>query len=266
MSNSDVRQAILDHLRSGGHVTLFLDYDGTLVPIAPTPEEAVPDADLLNLLRQLSLKPSLRTVILSGRPLEDLEHMIPMRGIIMAGLYGVETRMGDSMMIRGPTRDGTRDSIVRVREGWARLAGGLSGFLLEDKGQAIAIHTRWADPEQADHVLAAARELAADMIDRQAFRILDGHRYVEVAPASADKGETVDWLLTNYPIADDLAVGFGDDNKDELAFAALHRRGGLAIGVGHRYELQGVDGRVETPEEVRGWLRSFIDETQNPNP
>ncbi len=264
MRSSELKHAILTHLRRAGHLTLFLDYDGTLVPIAPTPPEAIPDEDLLDLLSSLALNRSLRTVILSGRPLDELEHLLPVDGLILAGLYGVEMRMGNNTVLRQPRRDTARDSLAQLRNGWVKLAGGLSGFLLEDKGQALALHARWADADQARHVLAAARDLATDLLDVQAFRILDGDRYIEVAPASADKGETVGWLLDQFPIERDLPIVFGDDNKDDAAFDAVHRHGGWAIGVGHRYPLPGVDARLESPAGVRGWLRALLDPSQAP--
>ena len=43
MSEAEIRQAILHHIKGGRHLTLFLDFDGTLVPIAPTPAQAIPD-------------------------------------------------------------------------------------------------------------------------------------------------------------------------------------------------------------------------------
>src|SRR5512135_2820995 len=137
MNNGEIKQTILAHLREHGHVTLFLDYDGTLVPIAPTPAEAVPDAELLDLLRFVAERPALRAVILSGRPLEELHRMLPVHGLILAGLYGVEMLMGDNTVLREPSRDSRRESIVELRKSWTQLTGGLNGFLLEDKGQAL---------------------------------------------------------------------------------------------------------------------------------
>jgi trehalose 6-phosphate phosphatase len=258
-SNEAVKQSVLTHLRNAGHLTLFLDYDGTLVPIAPTPPEAVPDDELLELLGRLAASPPIRTVILSGRPLEELQHMLPIEGLIFAGLYGVEMQVGENTLLRQPPRDASRDTLRRLRTGWVKLAGGLSGFLLEDKGQALALHARWADAEQASHVLSAARDLATDLIDIQSFRILDGDRYIEVAPQSADKGETVNWLIDQFPVERDLAVAFGDDNKDDAAFEAVHSHAGWAIGVGHRYPLPEVDARLEASEDVRIWLKEFLD-------
>jgi trehalose 6-phosphate phosphatase len=259
MNSSEVQQAILAHLREAGHATLFLDYDGTLVPIAPTPAEAVPDEDLLDLLVRLCTRASLRTVVLSGRPLRDLQRMLPVQGLMIAGLYGVEMQMADGAVLFKQPGDGRAESMTRLREKWTQLADGLEGFLIEDKGEALALHARWAEAMQAKHILDAARSQALEIIHSQDLRILDGDRYVEVAPASADKGRAVDWLLTHHPIDRDLPVGFGDDNKDEAAFVVIQNYGGYAIGVGHRYELPGVDTHIEGPEQTREWLRSFLD-------
>jgi hypothetical protein len=54
MSPPAMIEILLRRLRSAEHLVLLLDYDGTLVPFAPTPELAVPDEDLLALLRALA--------------------------------------------------------------------------------------------------------------------------------------------------------------------------------------------------------------------
>jgi trehalose 6-phosphate phosphatase len=258
MSKDNIQEAIIAHLRGQGHLTLFLDYDGTLVPIAPTPAEAIPDPPLLVLLDALCAAPALRTVILSGRPLLDLQRMLPVKGLTIAGLYGVEMQMADGNVLLKEPGDSRLESMAQLRERWAQLAGGLEGFLIEDKGEALALHARWAEAMQAKHILEAARSQALEIIHAHDLRILDGDRYVEVAPANADKGRAVDWLLTHYPVDRDLPVGFGDDNKDEAAFAVIQQLGGYAIGVGHRYELPNVDARLDGPAQTRAWLHSFL--------
>ena len=259
-SERSIRDAVLSHLQSGGRLTFFLDYDGTLIPIAPTPAEALADAALLQLLAQLAGTVVIRTVILSGRPLADLRKMLPVRGLILAGLYGVEMQMGDIALVRAPAGAQSREIVSQVRGIWARLTDGLPGFMLEDKGLALALHARWAARDDAERIVDAARDAALEVIRSRPFRLLGGDRYIEIAPAMADKGETVDWLLSEYPVRLDLPVVFGDDNKDDAAFAAVKRRGGYAIGVGHRYPLPGIDARVETPEMARDWLRNFVDD------
>lgn len=258
MPRTDIQEAILSHLADGGHLTLFLDYDGTLVPIAATPAEAMPDRQLIGLLTRLGKVRSIRTVILSGRPLKDLRRMLPVGGLILGGLYGLEIQLGDQTILREPDRKGHRRSLVMIRDRWSKLTSGLTGFFLEDKGQAVALHARWADAKQAEQVLAAARSAATGLVDDDSFCILEGDRYFEIAPRNADKGASADWLLNGYPIARDLDVAFGDDNKDEMVFATVQRRGGFAIGVGHRYPLPDVDARLESPDAARSWLHSFI--------
>ena len=54
-------------------LAILTDLDGTLIPFAPTPEEAVPDSKLLELLQSLVVLPGLHLVVVSGRPRDVLE-------------------------------------------------------------------------------------------------------------------------------------------------------------------------------------------------
>jgi trehalose-phosphatase len=92
--DSNILARILRHLHAGGGLVLFLDYDGTLVPIARTPAEAQPDGALLALLADLARAPAFDTIVLSGRPLSSLQAMLPVPGLTLAGTYGVEIRDG----------------------------------------------------------------------------------------------------------------------------------------------------------------------------
>ncbi len=157
MSEPGVLQTILRHLHGGGHLSLFLDYDGTLLPIAPTPEEAAPDGPLLELLNKLSQNPHIRLIVISGRPLEILRAWLPIHPIVLAGIYGAEIEIENTMLLRGISVDRCRPTIAKVQATWRRLIENREGFFLEDKGLAIALHARWAQTEEAHSVLEAAR-------------------------------------------------------------------------------------------------------------
>ncbi len=88
--------------------------------------------------------------------------------------------------------------------------------------------------------------------------MIDGHRFIEVAPLAADKARAVNRLLPEDETLGILAVYFGDDDKDEDAFPAIHRRGGLCIGVGDRYPLALSDEHLASSDVVRDWLRKII--------
>jgi len=177
--DSNILARILRHLHASGGLVLFLDYDGTLVPIARTPTEAQPDDALLALLADLARAPAFDTILLSGRPLASLQGMLPVPGLTLAGTYGVEIQRDGKVMTRGVDAFQIRPIVEQVKSEWGRLTDGRDGFLLEDKGLAIALHARWAEPAEAGLVLETARAAAMLVLPADNFRILRGDRFLE---------------------------------------------------------------------------------------
>ncbi len=243
-------------MQRGGRLWLFLDYDGTLVPIAPSPDEAQPDAALLELLAHLARAPAIRTAILSGRPLSALKGMLPGPGLILAGVYGVEIQMRDGSVQRRIEPGELRSAIEQVKAAWTDLIDRRSGFLIEDKGCAVALHARFASETDAEAVLPRAKLAASRLMPADRCRLLGGDRFLEVAPAAAHKGEAVEWLLDHGGLTDALPVYFGDDDKDEEAFATVRQRGGIPIGVGSRKLAHALE-YLPSPEAVRAWLEQI---------
>lgn len=257
LTPADLAERLSRHLKLGGQLWLFLDYDGTLVPIAPTPDQARPDADLLRLLADLARRPGLRVAIVSGRPLAVLQAFLPVPGLILAGLYGGEVLFPGQL---APTLRAPRDARLvadQTRSIWQALVAGRSGFLVEDKGLAVALHARFAEAAEAEAVLERARSAAERLLPAAGYRLLGGDRFLEVTPAVAHKGWAVRWLLNTRPLADALPVYFGDDDKDELAFAEILAWGGLAIAVGPR-QLAPALASLPGPTDVREVLRSIL--------
>lgn len=246
------------HLEAGGRAWRFLDYDGTLVPIAPAPDEARPDAALLALLSGLGADPRLRVAVLSGRSLASLQAMLAVPGLVLAGTYGLEVQIAG---IREEAQAGTaalRPVIVRVIQAWAGLVGERAGFLVEDKGLAVALHARWAAPADAGWVLPRARALLETVAAAAPVRILGGERFLELAPAMAHKGQAVEWLARRLPWPRAEMAYFGDDDKDEEAYAVVRRLGGVPIAVGPRQHRVGALGWLPSPDAVRRWLASLL--------
>jgi trehalose 6-phosphate phosphatase len=258
MTAAELRDRLQRHLRTGGQLWLFLDYDGTLVPIAPTPDQARPDAELLVLLAGLARHPAMRVAILSGRSLATLQAFLPVPGLILAGLYGAEVQFPGEA---GPVLRAPREAhavAAQVKAAWAELVAGRTGFLVEDKGLAIALHARFAEAAEADGVLSRARAAAESAMPAAGYRLLDGERFLEIAPAVAHKGWAVRWLLEVRPLADGLPVYFGDDDKDEAAFAEVLAWGGLTVAVGPR-ALSHASARLPSPGAARQTLRSVLE-------
>lgn len=236
---------------------LFLDYDGTLADFAPTPEHVEPDPKIIALLTDLASQSRIRIMVISGRRLDHIEALLPVPGVLLAGTYGIELRLPDGTHVDRVPYDEIRPVLEAVKPLWQELIGHQEGFFLEDKDWALAIHARHAADAEAQKVLEKARRIADDAATPNLFRILGGHKFLEIGPTLAHKGRTVDYLLEQHSWAKALPVYVGDDDKDEEAFSVIHAHGGLAIKVCEDPCETQADGRLTSPEEVRRWLATL---------
>ena len=204
--------ATIDALVERPSETVFLfDYDGSLAPIVEVPEDAVALPASIDALRRLVGRIG-RVGLVSGRPVEFLARRVPVPGLALAGLYGME------LMI-----DGEREVDPRVVqfEGAVEHAVGeadarLPGVLVERKaGVCVTLHWRTV-PDRADEILRVAADLAA----RHGLAELRTRFAVELRPPVAiDKGTAVDSLIQGFTVG----AFAGDDTGDLPAFAALAR-------------------------------------------
>jgi trehalose 6-phosphate phosphatase len=247
-------------LLAAGSIWLFLDYDGTLAEFEPTPDILNPNPEVVALLKRLVSNPNFRVAITSGRRLSHTHALLPVPGLILAGTYGVELRTPEGESQYPDGYDGLRPALDQVKTGWEYLITGRSGFYLEDKGFAIALHARFAEAIEADLVIASARSLAENTINHNHLKILWGTRFLEVAPTDADKGKTVRYLWRRYPLPGAVPVYIGDDDKDESGFWVVNELGGMTIVVTEVERPTLARYRLNTPESVRGWLETLAEQ------
>lgn len=228
---------------------LFLDYDGTLVPFARTPELARPDAELLLLLEELGARPDTDVHVVSGRSRASLEAWL---GHLPIGLHAEH-----GYWRRASRRHAWVTQLVPEQRRWLRLlervlvsaVEELPGALLERKSSSLAFHFRNADPEEAG---AAAERLRAELLPvcaRHGLALLDGNHVLEIRPEGVHKGSVVREVLTGSAAGAVLAVG--DDTTDLDMFAALPDHG-VAVVAGDR--LRDAQHRLPGPPEVRELL------------
>ena len=249
-----------ERLSQAEHIWLFLDYDGTLADFAPTPEHVDPEPELVSLLTQLANQPRLRLAVISGRRLRHVRRLVPVPGILLAGTYGVELQTPEGEEIDRLDYHCVRPVLEAVKPQWAGLIAGRDGFFLEDKDWALALHARFAEENETDEVLAAARAMATEAIQptEGMFRILGGHKFLEIGPSLAHKGRTVAYLLESDPWPGALPLYLGDDDKDEEAFGVIKANGGIAILVAALPRDTAADFRLESPKAARHWLETLL--------
>src|SRR5438045_1187698 len=81
---------LLDRWSTPKKIILFLDYDGTLTPIAESPSQAILSQETKALIERFSNIPLFQVVIISGRRLVDLKHMVGLEGLVYIGNHGWE--------------------------------------------------------------------------------------------------------------------------------------------------------------------------------
>jgi trehalose 6-phosphate phosphatase len=99
---------------------------------------------------------------------------------------------------------------------------------------------------------------AAERASPGLFRLLGGHKFLEIGPRLAHKGRTVAYLLDHDPWPGALPVYLGDDDKDEEAFGIIKGRGGIAILVAPEPRESGADFRLDSPQAARRWLETLL--------
>ena len=204
----------------------FLDVDGTLLELAPTPDEVVVGEVLRGLLRRLNAAADGALAIVSGRSIESLDRLFRPLCLPAAGQHGAE--------LRGLSGTGNRNpppgaAFLAARQAILAWSVRRPGLLLEDKGQSLAVHYRMAP---------AWRQSLLDMMESVVaasggeLLLQTGKMVFEVLPAGRHKGEAIGVFMSEPPFAGRLPVFLGDDITDESGFAEVNRLGGLAVKVG----------------------------------
>jgi len=200
---------------------LCLDFDGTLVPIAPRPDAIrLPDS-VLPLLAQAFDRLSGRVAIISGRSLRDLEHYLPgFRGQLI-GSHGAERR-------GRPAPDIDTEGLDRIRAAITHASARWPGSLIEDKPTGIVLHYRDC-PDAADPMLAMIKALLSR---ENSFALQPAIMAWDIKMKGARKDYALQGLLEETVFQGALPVFAGDDENDETALACAQQLGGTAIKIG----------------------------------
>lgn len=228
---------------------LFLDIDGTLLDIAPTPDTVSVDASLLDLLRRLERACDGAIALITGRPIADVDALFSPLQLPVAGVHGFERRNAQGHYFR-PAFVGSGLSFLRSEI--TALAQSLHGLLLEDKGCAFALHYRQA-PRLEERIRMRLTSLVSGALP--GFEVLDGDHVIEIKPVEHDKATAIEAFMQEKPFVGRAPVFIGDDNTDLDGFAAMKRFNGLAIAVGSR--IPG-ERRLADPRDVRAWLEGLL--------
>ena len=203
--------------RDPGTALIATDFDGTLAPIVADPRDARPDPAAMAALRGLAGLVGTLAVI-TGRPAGEaveLGGLNEIPGLIVLGHYGWE-RWQDGELTAPPPPPGVAAARDRL-PGILADVGAAEGVRIEDKGSALAVHTRRAvDPAGA---LAALREPLAGLAAGTGLVLEPGRLVLELRPPGMDKGSALTALAAERTSGAILFAG--DDLGDLPAFGAV---------------------------------------------
>ena len=247
----DIRSAGDDISRSTRDIALFLDFDGTLVEIAPSPDSVKVDRRLPAALDSVRLRLGGALALVSGRPISFLDAMMQPFSFDAAGLHGAQIRVAGALREQADTPDAMREATRAL----IRFANSHVGIIVEDKDLSVALHWRLA-PRLHDEALDLMRNLARSM--GPTVRLQEGKAVAELVPASASKGGAIASLMQVEAYAGRLPVFIGDDITDEAGFAAVNAMGGLSVRIGAGETIAGC--RLDSPTDLRRILLAAADD------
>jgi trehalose 6-phosphate phosphatase len=244
------------------------DFDGTLAPIVEDPEQAYADPDAVAALGRIGERVG-AVVVLTGRPARAAVHLGRFREVaglssmIVLGQYGVERWNAAEDEYRMPPNP---PQVSAVAEELPKIldSAGLGEARIEDKGRALAVHTRTLpDPKGA---LARLADPLADLAARHGLVLTPGKNVWEIRPPGIDKGATLRSIVKE---ADARQVIFaGDDLGDLPAFYAVRELAtegvaGLLVCSASTEEdalTELSDVIVDGPGGLAAWLNDLADQ------
>jgi trehalose-phosphatase len=260
MKNFDQNKSPIKVLiRNSGGIILMLDFDGTLSPIAPTPNSAYLPKTTKEYLKKCSER--FPVVIISGRSLADIRKKVGINGLVYAGSHGLEWLV-DQRQGRFKVPEENILALKMVKKRFGDLQHEFPGILFEEKGVALAIHYRKIGLAHEKSFKAQALAILQSFLSA-GFELIKGKKVFELRPAiDWTKGHFAEFIVRHLQHDTQkqlLPIYIGDDTTDEDVFGrlpyAVTIRVGKKAGSAAQYYLK-------NQKQVDRFLEWVLEETE----
>lgn len=226
---------------------VFLDFDGTLVPIVARPQDVWLADESRQMLERLIAATGGAVAMISGRGIADLQSHLRDLPVALSGSHGLEFALPGAAV---SAASGDAPALDATLADLGPLAGS-EALLLERKPGAVALHYR-NRPDLAE----TCRSAVARAAETHKLRCLHGNMVSEAVLPGVDKGTALRRFMEHPPFKDRIPLMIGDDTTDEDGFAAAQALGGCGLRIG------GTDScaqyRVATMQQALSWLSRLV--------
>jgi trehalose 6-phosphate phosphatase len=245
--------------RAASHVLLLSDYDGTLTPIAPRPQDAVLSPGMRELLTTLAAKSNFSVGVISGRDVPEIRAMVGIEGIYYAGNHGLEIE-GPGISYINPEASNARSIMKELVGQIAAELAEIDGIIIQDKELSISIHYRLVAEEKERAVTDIVHRLTTIPCNEGKIRVFAGKKVWEIRPpVDWDKGKAVEAIAREIKKITKqerlLTVFLGDDITDEDAFKVVRRPEGWSVYVGSGKTPSAAEYYLDSTAEVKAFLK-----------
>jgi trehalose 6-phosphate synthase/phosphatase len=248
----DNMKSLLDAYRNGKSRLLLIDYDGTLMQFVDRPDAAVPDADLIKLLYDLTTKENTDIAIISGRNFEFLERNFADLRMTLIAEHGAWIKLpGNEWKTINTLNTQWKKEIRPILESYCDQT---PGTFIEEKEFSLAWHYRRSDNELASIRAMELKGNLLHMIANNHLGIMEGNKVLEIKSLEINKGKIANFLLSAKQY--DFVLAIGDDVTDEDLFNVIPETG-YSVKVG--YGPSKAKYVLESVRAVRQMLKQIVE-------
>ena len=244
-------------IRAADRVLTASDFDGTLSPIVPHPDDAYILPECAEALAQLAELPNFDVAIVSGRALEDVQERAGIPNLICCGNHGMEI-VAPGIEIEDGVAEQARLIIAELRQTLEPAVTQISGAFVEDKGVSLSVHSRMTPEELELKVQKIVRDATAGAVADGKIIVVQGKKVLDIRPAAArDKGAALRFIMDTLQHTTGtqlFPIYIGDDTTDEDAFREVNRSGGISVLVGEPDRETAAAYRLDSPADVAVFL------------
>ena len=255
--SADIRNRL-----AGKRAAVFLDYDGTLTPIAARPELAIMTPEMRETVRELASV--CVTAIVSGRGLADVAALVKLEELIYSGNHGFEISTPGTSSVHNEKGKPFMEAVAAISRAIEERIADIDGSIVENKTYSLSVHYRLVAPDRVPEIERIVDTALTDYIN---LHKRHGKKVFEIRPKiDWDKGKAVLLLLQTLHLDGDdvVPIYVGDDITDEDAFRALKGRG-IGVLVGTEARETAANYTLRDTDETQQFLHILTDLARGSN-